>query len=259
MINIIKPQPKPITEEVMAKHVFSVEERLELSQKLAASMQKSAQIENEKKQVMSGYKAQLDALSSNENSLATQIANGYEMRNTPCIVTMEYNTGKKLYHHRTSGELIYEAAMSQTDYQQKLPLQSFEWNEDGTCKNPILVNVHWGNVLFQIQLASSSPSYWYYGTVLNMDNPNSKEGNNTVNRNETSYPTAHRALNAANIELGGPSNHELQSIEFADLPPGTVLEHTIEESANTVTEETKVPEKPKRRKKSAEPEPVPTT
>jgi hypothetical protein len=112
---------KIITETIPAKHVFNDTEKLELGQKLAQVNQKIAQTEDEKKRVMSDYKARLDAAQADANLLSANLTNGYDTRPTECSVDFSPDTKTKRYYRVSDGSFVYETGMTTSDFQMYFP------------------------------------------------------------------------------------------------------------------------------------------
>lgn len=102
---------KPTTkkENLRLKHVLSNEELHTMGAQLAGKTQRLAELENEKKAVMSEYKAQTDLLKSELALVSMKINNGYEMRNVACEVTYHSpNSGDKTVTRTDTGEHWFE-------------------------------------------------------------------------------------------------------------------------------------------------------
>ncbi len=122
-IKDIPPKKDSHFETVLARYQFTEDERRDMGLQLSRAVQESGLIEEQKKQIMSEFKAKLDAVQANSSSLAIKIGNGYEMRETRCRVELFPTEGKKRFFLPETDELIKEDVMSHADYQQLLPME----------------------------------------------------------------------------------------------------------------------------------------
>lgn len=116
------PKKKVILETIPAQYNFSIEEIGELARKAALENQRMTDLENPKKQVTSGFKADIEACQAVISSLSDKIASGFEMRDTECEVDFNVKEGKKTYRHKQTGVIVRTAQMTQSDFQQNLPI-----------------------------------------------------------------------------------------------------------------------------------------
>ena len=118
-----KKQPKnaPVV-TVTAKHTFNDEERLEIGAQLANSSHAARLLEEEKKQVASGYSAKIKAEEATSLDLSTKLSNGYEMRPVRAWVEFDPKKGRKTYYRLDGGAFLHTEEMSQADYEMSLPL-----------------------------------------------------------------------------------------------------------------------------------------
>lgn len=116
------PKRKIILETIPAQYTFTTEEIGELARKSALETQRVNDLENRKKQVTSGFKADIEASQAIISSLSDKIASGFEMRDTECQVEFNVKEGKKVYRHNLTGVIVRTAQMTQSDFQQNLPI-----------------------------------------------------------------------------------------------------------------------------------------
>ncbi|HEX2881221.1 MAG TPA: hypothetical protein VHO25_16950, partial [Polyangiaceae bacterium] len=75
------------------------------------------ELEEKKKQVTADLKAQVEAAQAEVNLLSTKISNGYEMRETECVVTFDPKNSSKDYHVKKTGVFAKRAEMTKQDFQ----------------------------------------------------------------------------------------------------------------------------------------------
>jgi hypothetical protein len=115
------------TEEYL-RYDFSGEELLEIAKTLARETQEFAAPEDRKKQVMSDFKAQLDAKATDVALLSRKVSNGHEYRMIGCEVRFnDPMKGKKTVIRMDTGEIVKTAFMSGDEMQENL----FEAASDG--------------------------------------------------------------------------------------------------------------------------------
>jgi len=102
------------------KYVFSEDEKKEISSRMAQKVSELQSSEDEKKAIMSDFKSRIDSLQAEINRSATQINNGYEVRNVDCKVIADYNTKMWVSIREDTGEIAKERKMSANDLQMKL-------------------------------------------------------------------------------------------------------------------------------------------
>lgn len=102
------------------QHFFTDDELKEKSQQLARACRDHAGIEDQKKSVMSDFKAKLDKISAEINHTSNHINSGFEMRYNTCDVEYAFDEGLKIYYH--NGKKVGEEKMTPSDYQAKLDL-----------------------------------------------------------------------------------------------------------------------------------------
>lgn len=108
---------KTETQTVQGKHVFTVEETKDLTDKLLTCMTEEDEITAEMKQVAAQYKNRIAGKQLEITSCRTALNNGWEMRPYSCVVTKNFDTGYKEYHDSISGNLIAKEALTAADYQ----------------------------------------------------------------------------------------------------------------------------------------------
>jgi hypothetical protein len=116
-------KPEPITEHIDVRHEFSVVEISELALKAARANQRAQELEEKRKQVNKDYQAQVEAAQAEVNLNSTKISNGYEMRETECIVTLDPKNSSKDYHIKKTGDFVRRAEMTRHDFELSLPFE----------------------------------------------------------------------------------------------------------------------------------------
>ena len=106
------------------KYSFSDAEQREHARQLARSTRELAQVELQKKEVVSALKARAEAQNSEIARLSEFINNGYEYRNIECEI--RYDTpdiGWKTIVRVDTGEIVREMKMDEFDKQEELALE----------------------------------------------------------------------------------------------------------------------------------------
>lgn len=106
--------------DVWEKYEFNEEEKKEISKRLANENQNKQRLEDEKKAVVSNFKAKIDSAISQVNLLSSHIASGYEHRYFKCYKVLNFSRTIREYYNIENGELIKEEAFSREDHQLKL-------------------------------------------------------------------------------------------------------------------------------------------
>jgi hypothetical protein len=92
----ITPTPETVVKSV--KHTFSSEERNQIGGDLARAIGGLRGIEAEFDQVKASYKAKTAEAEAKIDSLSTNLINGFEMRNKPCVVVFRPAAKKKDFY-----------------------------------------------------------------------------------------------------------------------------------------------------------------
>jgi hypothetical protein len=123
-----KTQPKTpteIKETIHAKHVFSNEERLELSLELGRTCTQINVLEAEKSAVTKDFGGRIETQEIKRDSLVEKVTSGYEMRPTDCIVVLDPPNRSKDYFREqsdgTRGDFVERREMTQADFQLTIP------------------------------------------------------------------------------------------------------------------------------------------
>lgn len=113
--------------EKMVRHTFTDAERHDLGATLARSIGERRVLEAECDQVKASYKARLSEVEAKVESVATDLSNGFDYRNKPCVVLFKPKDRKKFFIPREDFERDGEEAepavveeMTQDDYQADL-------------------------------------------------------------------------------------------------------------------------------------------
>jgi hypothetical protein len=106
------------------KYQFTEPELKERATQLARECRELEDIENEKKQVMSDFKAKIDGHQAKISGLSNNINNGYEYRYIDCEVVLNQPIdGEKQIIRKDTGELVKQEAMTPQELQEELPLE----------------------------------------------------------------------------------------------------------------------------------------
>ena len=120
-----KQQTEPLKETIHAKHVFSTEERIELSLELGRTCSQETKLEQEKSAVMKDFNSRIETTAIKRDSLVDKVTSGYEMRPTPCLVILDPKNRSKDYFRIATdgarGEFVERREMTEADFQLHLP------------------------------------------------------------------------------------------------------------------------------------------
>ena len=105
-----------------AKYNFNKEELVEIAANLATKCQDKQSIEDEKKSVVSNYKAQLDGVDAEINKLSTNYRLGFEFRFMECILSFDDKKKIRTYRRCDNNEIVKTEPMTTEDFQEMLPL-----------------------------------------------------------------------------------------------------------------------------------------
>jgi hypothetical protein len=100
------------------RYEFGQHELKDFSNQLAVACRKKAEVEEEKKSVVSQFKATIDNQEAQISILSSRITNGYEYRNVDCVVKKDFKKGIKQFYFE--GTLYDESKLSPEDYQLKI-------------------------------------------------------------------------------------------------------------------------------------------
>lgn len=106
---------------IQAKHVFTKDERVTLSESLARANLEYVTIDTTRKNIAAEYANKLKSVNAVIDDLSSRISNGYEMRPTEVIVKYHTpETGKKTYVR--AGKVVGTETMTASDLNQDLPM-----------------------------------------------------------------------------------------------------------------------------------------
>lgn len=88
-----KPKHKIVKRSV--KHTFTDQDHRQLGGDLARAIQEHRQVEAEFDQIKASFKAKTTAAEATIDKVSTDIANGFEYQDKPCIVIFDIPNGKK--------------------------------------------------------------------------------------------------------------------------------------------------------------------
>lgn len=97
--------------------VFTQEEMREIATELAQKHKEAIEIEEDKRRVMSDYKARIDTVKARMNKLAVNYDSGYELRDIDCRVDYNYKTNKKTYTRMDTLKIVREQDISPEEMQ----------------------------------------------------------------------------------------------------------------------------------------------
>lgn len=97
------------------RYQFTKEELEEKAKQLAKSCEERTSIEDEKKSVMSDFKAKIDSKTAEINHLSNNINSGYEYVTKTCEVEYDFEAGFKKYFY--DGVQVGKEKMTSNDYQ----------------------------------------------------------------------------------------------------------------------------------------------
>lgn len=100
------------------RYVFDEDEKRLKATQLAETCSEKTRLAEEKKSVVSDYKAKIDAKDSTISLLSSHITNGYEHKSVECEVKMLFDVLKKEYWYK--GKLYDTVPMSPEDTQLKI-------------------------------------------------------------------------------------------------------------------------------------------
>jgi hypothetical protein len=121
----MKENPKPITEVIHAKYVFTQEELLELSRELGRTCKGINTLEEEKSAVGKDFSARIETNEIKRDGMIDFLTMGYQMRPTECIVVLDpKNRSKDFFRVDSLGmpsEFVERREMTSADFQLVLP------------------------------------------------------------------------------------------------------------------------------------------
>lgn len=107
----------PKQEKHFGKHILTIEETSRLTQDLCRNQLALPRLQNEKKEVVSSFKAKEDTLNARINEQAQTLNDGYEYKQVLCDVTYDLETKMKVWTSVETGEIIDQCQMTKEDDQ----------------------------------------------------------------------------------------------------------------------------------------------
>lgn len=107
------------------EYKFNEQELKEISSELARATSEQNNLENEKKAVMSEFKAKIDTKAAERQKLAGHINTGCEYRYIDCEMMMNTpKVGRKTLTRLDTAEVVWEKEMSKEELQLRLNLET---------------------------------------------------------------------------------------------------------------------------------------
>lgn len=97
------------------RYLFTVDETATNSKQLAEACGQKKETEDEKKSVMSSFKAKIDSHDARIGLLSKWVTTGYDYRSVECIVKKNFKSGYKEYYYQ--GELVDQEKLTAEDHQ----------------------------------------------------------------------------------------------------------------------------------------------
>ena len=111
------------------KYQFTEAELKEKAVQLARECRQNEEIEDDKKRVMSDFKAKIDAHQAQISLLSGHINSGDDFRDVECHVNLNSPIpGRKTFMRIDTAEIVAEEDMTKEEFQMELPLEG-EANE----------------------------------------------------------------------------------------------------------------------------------
>jgi uncharacterized protein YktB (UPF0637 family) len=114
-VNVKKNEIKKT--RTVGKYVFTQDELNQLGHELARSNRERTGAEDEKKSVMSDFKARIDGLDARINRLSNNISNGFEYKDMECTLELDLEAKKRIFRRIDTNEIIREEEMHPEDWQ----------------------------------------------------------------------------------------------------------------------------------------------
>jgi hypothetical protein len=112
----------PATQNVSFEHNFTEEEMRGLAESMAAQEKKVADLEQEKKAAADRFKVQVEGAKAQLSIAAQKYRDGHETRFVDAKVRPDFTTGKVLFVHPDTGQVLRERTMTEDEKQIKLPI-----------------------------------------------------------------------------------------------------------------------------------------
>lgn len=174
------------------QYFFTESELKEFAENLAEQCSLQIETENQKKAVVSQFKASLDEIAAKIAKVATNLRQGYVYRDTPCSVTYDSPIGgQKTITRKDTGEIIDVVPMSDDEMQEEL-YSPEEFNDTapeelGNVKSPQNVPVE--NLQKAIDAAIEDGGGWVNGIWYDDEYPNGLDTSQMISeKSEDSQP-----------------------------------------------------------------------
>ncbi len=102
---------------VEIKHIFTVDEMIELRDDLAKTVLELESQKTRKAQIVKQYNAKIEELDDHLSATAHTVNQGYEYRTVDCDVVLDFESKKRLYVDPSSGLVAKTEDLRSTDYQ----------------------------------------------------------------------------------------------------------------------------------------------
>ena len=113
-----------IKQNIDIVHKFNDDELQELGQEISQEIQEKTELENEKKSVVSSYKARIEAKDTTIHLLANKISTKQEDRSVECAIHMNTpRVGRKTAYRTDNEEVVWERPMDPEDMQLRLNME----------------------------------------------------------------------------------------------------------------------------------------
>lgn len=107
----------------VGKHTFTHEEKEQKLQQMLMSMRQKEEIEAELKTTQSTYKAKINAKDAEIKLIANLLNAGVEDRTFQCILTKDFENGKRVYTEVGTNKVVGEEPLTAADYQTQMNLE----------------------------------------------------------------------------------------------------------------------------------------
>jgi hypothetical protein len=119
----MKPTPEISKITQLLRCQLSDDEQIQSGKELADATNELTELENEKAQIVSDFKARMTAVEARVAVLGNKLRSGYEFRQVECSVTMDIpEPGQKQTVRLDTKEVVATAAMTEDEKQRKLEL-----------------------------------------------------------------------------------------------------------------------------------------
>jgi hypothetical protein len=119
----MKPTPEISKITQLLRCQISDDEQIQSGKELADATNELTELENEKAQIVSDFKARMTAVEARVAVLGNKLRSGYEFRQVECSVTMDIpEPGQKQTVRLDTKEVVSTAAMTEDEKQRKLEL-----------------------------------------------------------------------------------------------------------------------------------------